>query len=180
MVAVGAGTLATLRSRQLGGRRVRVLAAEHEWVQRAIAASLEHNKRFAEVCWHVNAMFCLTRRFGSTEASCERWIGGLICSDRSLCFLFCVSFQCAVFDDAWGECFASLLHGSGGRAAFGIYNPRESGDMESGITLSNAGTYTIQCKARRQQLSRSVSAPGPPVCAAMGPTRRSSGTWRRS
>jgi len=88
MVAVGAGTLAILGSRQLRGRRVRVLAAEHEWDQRAIAASLEHNKRFAEGCWHVNAMFCLTRRFGSTEASCERWIGGLECSDQSLCFLF--------------------------------------------------------------------------------------------
>ena len=76
-VAMDAGTLATLRSRRLRGRRVRVLEAEYEWDQRAITATLEHNKRFAEDCYHVNDLFCLTRRFGSTEASCERWIGSL-------------------------------------------------------------------------------------------------------
>ena len=72
-----AGKLAILRSRSLRGRCVRVLAVDYEWDQQAITASLEHNKRFAEGCWHVNDMFCLTRRFGSTEASCERWIGNL-------------------------------------------------------------------------------------------------------
>ncbi len=35
------------------------------------------NRYFSDGCYHVNAFFCLSRRFGSTEAPCERWIGHL-------------------------------------------------------------------------------------------------------
>lgn len=83
-VAAGAGTTATLRCGRLRGRRVRVLEAEYEIDQRAIAATLEHSRRFAEgQYYHINDMFCVTRRFGSTEASCERWIGAMKRSRQS-------------------------------------------------------------------------------------------------
>ena len=40
-----------------------------------MAATMEQDRHFAEGCYHVNAFFCLSRRFGSTESPCERFIG---------------------------------------------------------------------------------------------------------
>ena len=71
------GSIGVLRTPRLRGRCVRVIAEERHWDQRAIASALEQNRYFADGCYYVNAMFCLSRRFGSTEAPCERWIGGL-------------------------------------------------------------------------------------------------------
>ena len=74
--AAGSG-VAVLRSPRLHGRLVRVVRVKREWDQCEIAADLEQSRYFADGCYHVNSLFCLSRRFGSTEAACERWIGGL-------------------------------------------------------------------------------------------------------
>ncbi len=71
------GRIAVLQGPRLRGRVVRVVAEKREWDQLEITASLEQDSFFATGCYYVNALFCLSRRFGSTEAPCERWIGGL-------------------------------------------------------------------------------------------------------
>ena len=40
-----------------------------------MAATFEQDRHFADGCYHVNAFFCLSRRTGSTESPCERFIG---------------------------------------------------------------------------------------------------------
>ena len=66
-----------LRSPRLRGRLVHVVRVKWKWGQCEIAIDLEQSRYFADGCYHVNSLFCLSRRFGSTEAACERWIGGL-------------------------------------------------------------------------------------------------------
>ena len=64
--AAGSG-VAALRSPRLRGRLVRVVRVKREWDQYEIAADLEQSRYFADGCYHVNSLFCLSRRFGSTE-----------------------------------------------------------------------------------------------------------------
>ncbi len=71
------GRIAALHGPRLRGRVVRVIREKREWDQGEITASLEQDSSFATGCYYVNALFCLSRRFGSTEAPCERLIGGL-------------------------------------------------------------------------------------------------------
>ncbi|MCP4242469.1 MAG: hypothetical protein GY772_18090, partial [bacterium] len=66
------GRVATLRAPRLRGRVVRVVQEKRDWDQLEITASLEQDSFFATGCYYVNALFCLSRRFGSTEAPCER------------------------------------------------------------------------------------------------------------
>ncbi len=69
--------IGVLRSPKLRHRLVHIVHCERGWDQREIAASLEQDGAFAAGCYHVNSFFCLSRRFGSTEAPCERWIGAM-------------------------------------------------------------------------------------------------------
>ena len=69
------GTHATLKTSRLRGRVVRILQARLRMDLRAIAASLEQDKRFSDGCWHCNRLFHRCRRLLGTEAPCESWIG---------------------------------------------------------------------------------------------------------
>lgn len=78
---LGAGAwgcgLGKLRGPMLRGRLVSIISIQRAWDQREIAASLEQDRSFADGCYHLNSLFCLSRRFGNTEAPCERWIGNM-------------------------------------------------------------------------------------------------------
>ncbi len=71
------GDLGVLCSRRLKRHVVRFISSTWEWDQRKIAASLEQDGRFARNCYHINSLFCMSRRFGSTEAPVETWVSEL-------------------------------------------------------------------------------------------------------
>ncbi len=118
--AVVASRLAVLRTPRLRGRVVHVLHPVLEWDQREMAASLEQNRYFSDGCYHMNRLFCLARRFGSTEAPVERWVGGLkylfdpiqgptttTLVQRLRLRAFGIRGDGA--DDAWTSCLSELL-----------------------------------------------------------------------
>ena len=70
---LGAGDVATLRTLRLRKKLVRIVALKTGWDTRAIAASLQHEARFAKPAYYINVMFALVVRFGNTSAPCERW-----------------------------------------------------------------------------------------------------------
>ena len=67
--------IATLLTKQLRNRVVRIVQEHHTWDQLRITSSLEQDPFFSVNCYHMNAMFALCRRFGKTTSACERWVG---------------------------------------------------------------------------------------------------------
>jgi len=51
---------------------VRVVALRTVLNTSAIAASLQHDARFAKPAYYINAMFAMVVRFGNTSSPCER------------------------------------------------------------------------------------------------------------
>ena len=70
---LGAGAVAKLRPLRLRNKLVRVVALRTPWDTRAIAASLQHDARFAKPAYYINVLFAMVVRFGNTSSPCERW-----------------------------------------------------------------------------------------------------------
>jgi len=58
-------------------RFVRVLGCRYECNEKAMAAACENDPAFSKGCYHMNVLFCFSRRMAGTEAPCERIIGQL-------------------------------------------------------------------------------------------------------
>ena len=70
---LGPGAVGRLRTPRLRKKLVRAVALQTRWDTRAVAASLQHEARFAKPAYYINAMFALVVRFGNTSSPCERW-----------------------------------------------------------------------------------------------------------
>ena len=70
---VGFGVVAMMKSQKLKGKIVRIIASSFIWNARAVAASLQHDSRFAKPAYYINRMFAFGVRLNDTSSPCERW-----------------------------------------------------------------------------------------------------------